>query len=196
MSAPEPPADLDRRAPQVVTIPRGSSLHRFYSLAYEPIHFDITQSGRLNAPDGSYGVLYASKNPAGAFAETFLRTPGRTQIDLDLMARKAYVHMQNVAELTLIKLSGPGLAIVGATAEVTHRGLPYDVPQRWSKALADHPLSAAGIAYMSRHDDEQLCYAIHERAAADIVEVDRAEDLDQDWFWELAEKYGVGLAPS
>jgi len=33
------------------------------------------------------------------------------------------------------KLAGPGLAILGATAEVVHGGLPYDDPQAWSKAL-------------------------------------------------------------
>jgi hypothetical protein len=181
--------------PEVVVVPAGSSLHRFYAAAHDPIHFDTSVSGRLNAPDGSYGVLYASKHPDGAFAETFLRTPGRTQIDPDLIARKAYVRMTNVVDLNLVRLTGSGLAIVGATAEVTHGGLPYDVPQRWSTALADHPMGAAGIAYTSRHDDEQLCYAIHERVAAAIVEVERTEDLDQDWFWDLALKYGVGLAP-
>jgi len=28
-----------------------------------------------------------------------------------------------------------------------------------------------------------------------IAEESREEDIDQDWFWELAERYGVGLAP-
>ncbi|UIJ73047.1 RES family NAD+ phosphorylase [Aurantimonas sp. HBX-1] len=196
MSAPEPPADLGARSPKVLSVPRGSLLHRFYNSSHEPIHFDSTPSGRFNAPDGSYGTLYAARDRAGAFAETFLRTPGRTQIDFDLLARKAYVQMQNVRALTLISLTGPGLAVLGATAEVTHGGLPYDIPQKWSKALAEHSLAADGIVYTARHDDEQLCYAIHERAAAALFEVDRTDDLDRDWFWELANRYGVGLAPS
>ncbi|MEH6718301.1 MAG: RES family NAD+ phosphorylase [Aurantimonas endophytica] len=195
MSAPEPPADLGARSPRVVAVPSGSILHRFYNVIQEPIYFDSTPSGRFNAPDRSYGTLYAAKDRAGAFAETFLRTPGRTQIDSGLLARKAYVRMQNVRALTLISLTGPGLAVLGATAEVTHGGLPYDVPQKWSRALAEHSLAADGIAYTARHDDEQLCYAVHERAAAALVEVDRTEDLDQDWFWKLADQYGVGLAP-
>lgn len=73
----------------------------------------------------------------------------------------------------------------------------YDVSQTWSKALFDHPVRAAhGIAYYARHDDEALCYAVFDRARAAITEKDRETDLDKDWFWRLALKYKVGMAPS
>ena len=195
MTAPLPPADLATRTPEIITLPAGSVLHRFYTATFEPIFFDLSRYGRLNAPDGSYGVLYAAKEPAGAFAETFLRTPGRTLIDPDLLARKAYVRLQVSAALNLVKLAGPGLAILGATAEIVHGGLPYDAPQAWSKALATHSVGADGIAYYARHDDEALCYAIFDRAHDAVAEVDRSTDLDQDWFWRLALLYKIGLSP-
>src|SRR5258708_38750452 len=132
---------------------------------------------------------------SGAFAETFLRTPGRRLIDADLIGRKAYVRLRVRSELTLIKLAGPGLAILGATAEVVHGGLPYDAPQAWSKALSEHPKRADGIAYYARHDDEALCYALFDRARDALVETERRTDLDQDWFWQLAMRYKVGMAP-
>lgn len=50
--------------------------------------FDLGQGGRLNAPDGAYGVLYAAADAHGAFADTFLRQPGRQQIPDDLLAAK------------------------------------------------------------------------------------------------------------
>ena len=150
MSAPLPPSDLASRDPDLVTLPAGAIMHRFYTGGYEPIFFDLGPSGRLNAPDGSYGVLYCAKEPSGAFAETFLRTPGRRLIDADLLRRKAYVRLQVHSELSLIRLAGPGLAILGATAEVVHGDLPYDVPQAWSKALFGHPAGADGIAYDAR----------------------------------------------
>src|SRR5690606_4354958 len=117
-------------------------LHRFYTAKWDPIFFDTTTAGRFNAPDASYGVLYAAHTIAGAFAETFLRTPGRTLIDTDLLQRKAYFRLNISSELTLIRFAGPGLARLGATAEVSHGGLPYDVPQTWSKALRAHPVEA------------------------------------------------------
>lgn len=196
MSAPLPQHDLASRAPEFVTLPAGTIVHRFYTAIHEPIFFDTGTGGRLNAPDGSYGVLYCAREASGAFAETFLRKPGGTMIDADLMSRKAYVRLKLRSKLTFIKLAGPGLAVLGATAEVVHGGLPYDAPQAWSKALFNHPVEADGIAYYARHDDEALCYAIFDRASAAVTEASRDTNLDQDWFWQLMLRYKVGVAPA
>jgi hypothetical protein len=195
VSAPRPPADLSSRVPELVTLPTGGNLHRFYSAAYEPIYFDRSDLGRFNAPDGSYGVLYAAQEIAGAFAETFLRTPGRTLVDAELLQRKGYVRLAAKRPLTLVRLAGPGLSRIGATAEVPHGSLPYEIAQAWSKELLKHPLAFDGIAYHARHDDTELCFALYERAADAIYEVSRDIELDQDWFWEIGERYGIGLAP-
>lgn len=195
MSALLPPTNLASRTPRLLVVPAGTIMHRFYTQAFEPIYFDTTRGGRLNAPDASYGALYAAAAPAGAFAETFLRQPGRQQLPDDLVAAKAYVRLRPSRDLTCIQLFGRGLAPLGATAEVTHGGEPYDTPQAWSGALYGHGVTADAIAYLARHDDTEVCYAIFSRAAAAIKEVDRVEDLDNDWIWDLADEYEVGLAP-
>jgi hypothetical protein len=194
-SSPLPPADLAKRRPLEVNFQPAEILHRFFSADYDPIYFDRGRNGRLNAPDDSYGVLYAAKGAHGAFAETFLRNPGLTQLPTDLLARKAYVTLEVLRPLKLVKMAGPGLARIGATAQVVHGGKPYDSPQAWSGALHQHPGRYDGIAYNGRHDDEALCCAIFERAAGAVREATRETDLDQDWFWDIAEPYGVGLAP-
>lgn len=104
MTAPLPPPDLATRDPVLIKLEAGQILHRFFTAAYEPIHFDRSRDGRLNAPDGSYGVLYTAKDARGAFAETFLREPGRTLIPSDLLARKAYTRLRVTRSLVLIKL--------------------------------------------------------------------------------------------
>lgn len=196
MTAPSPPADLAFRTPRLISLSPGESLHRYYTAAYPPIYFDKTLDGRLNAPDGSYGVLYTAKDEQGAFAETFLRSPGHRLIDPKLLARKAYVKLEVVRPLQLIELAGPGLAILGATAEVVHGGLPYNVPQAWSSALKAHPVAADGIAYNARHDDQALCYALFEGISTAVIEIERRLNLDADWFWELADIYQLGRPPS
>jgi hypothetical protein len=130
VTTPRPPADLADRPPIITTVPTGRVLHRFFTAANAPIHFDRSQDGRLNAPDGTYGVLYAAKRPQGAFAETFLRQPGHTQLAADLIARKAYVTLAVTRPFRLINLHGPGLARLGATAEVTHGAFPTQLPRR------------------------------------------------------------------
>jgi hypothetical protein len=159
VTGPLPPADLDRRAPELLLLSAGTNVHRFYTAAFDPIYFDRSTLGRFNAPDGSFGVLYAGKEIAGALAETFLRRPGRSIVASDFLERKAYVRIELQFDLTMIMFAGPGLAILGATAEVPHSGLPYDRPQAWSKALFRHPVRTDGIAYRARHDDDELCYA-------------------------------------
>lgn len=195
MSPPRPPPDLARRVVGLTVLPVATSLHRFHDAAYGPIHFDRSRGGRFNAPDGSYGVFYAAVSQAGAFAETFLREPGRTLLPLDLLARKAYARFEVLTPLRLAGLHGPGLAALGATAEVPHGGLPYDTAQAWSQALHRHPETPDGIAYRGRHDDSALCCAIFDRGAAALEPVEARRDLDADWFWRLAESYGVGMAP-
>lgn len=194
MSAPLPPANLATRTPRLLRLKPGDRLYRFYPRNLDPLYFDRSDEGRLNAPDGSYGVLYAAAHPQGAFAETFLRTPGRQLIDPALMGRKAMVELDVLTPMVLVEFDGPGLAILGATAEVVHGSPPYDTPQAWSKALEAHPAKADGIAYGARHDPQAVCYALFERAS--LREVNRFEDLDVDWFWELADIYEMGRPPT
>ena len=196
MSLPSPPSDLATRKPALVTLAADAVLHRFYAAAFDPIFFDMSDLGRFNAPDARYGVLYCAQTDAGALAETFLRTPGRRVIDPGLLATKGYARLSPGTELTLISMAGPGLAIVGATAEVTSSGPPYLMSQQWSAALKAHPVAADGIAYRSRHDNDQICYALFDTAAAIVKEINRTTDLDADWFWELAEPYEMGRTRS
>ncbi len=193
MSPPSPPGDLPTRSLPVATIQSGTTVFRFYRLAVEPIHYDRGSGGRLNAPDASYGVLYCAKDPRGGFAETFLREPGRTQLPATLIARYGMARLTASQTLRLAMLHGPGLARMGATAEVTHGGLPYAPAQAWSGAIHGHGDRVDGVAYTARHDDNQLCYAIFDRARGGIVEASRDIDLDQNWFYEIAEEYGAGL---
>jgi RES domain len=197
---PGPPADLARRRPRLRTLPAGTRLHRFHTKERDgrrlaPAYFDRGLGGRLNAPDGSYGVLYVALSAAGAFAETFLRTPGRTLLDPELVAAKAYAELALTRDLAALELHGPGAAAIGATAELTHGPPPYGLPQSWSHALHGHPCAADALAYRARHNDDEVCLAVFERAAAALSVVGGATDLDADWFYELAEEHGVGLPP-
>ena len=200
MSGPSPPADLASRRPQLFRLDRGTILHRFYTRTggartFDPIYYDSSLSGRFNAPDGSYGVLYAAKESYGAFAETFLRTSGRRMIDAGLMARKGYASLEVRRGLTLIEFDGRWLAPLGATAAVPHSDPPYDNAQVWSKALRSHPVRPDGIAYTSRHDPSQLCFAVFENSDPPVAVLSRETNLDASWFWDLADHYQAGMAP-
>ena len=195
MTAPLPPLNFDKRTPNLVVVTQNTVLYRFYTAAFAPIFFDKSTGGRLNSPNASYGVLYAARSMSGAFAETFLRQPGRQSIAIDLINRKGLVNMVATRALTFCALTGPGLAKLGATAEVTHSGLPYDCPQLWSKEIHAHSSGVDGIVYKARHDDAEDCFAIFDRAASGLAEQSRITNLDVSWFWDIAAIYDVGIAP-
>jgi hypothetical protein len=129
LSPPRPPLDLAAREPEFVTLPKGTAIERFFSAARDPIYFDRGVTGRFNSPDASYGVIYTAETIRGAFAETFLRTPGRSLLPVDFVRSKARVTLTTSRLLRLVKLSGVGLGKIGATAEVAHSGLDYGVAQ-------------------------------------------------------------------
>lgn len=200
MSGPTPPVDLATRTPHLLTLEAGDILNRFYTLGdgartFDPVFYDRSPGGRFNAPDGSYGVLYTAKRPYGAFAETFLRTSGRRMVDRGLMARKGFATLRVLRRVALVAFDGPRLAALGATAAVSHCDPPYGNSQAWSAALRSHPAGADGIAYSSRHDPSEVCYAIFEHRDDPVAEIDRDVGLDADWFWRLADHYEVGIAP-
>ena len=194
MSGPLPPADIAARDPVVRYLAAGTLVHRFHTAAFDPIFHDRTNAGRFNAPDGSYGVLYAAETVDGAFAEVFLRSPGRTTLGLDFIEAKAYATLRAIRDLRLVELHGPGLSRLGATAEIAHSGLPYTAAQAWSKAIHALKDNVDGIAYRSRHDDAEICYALFDRTAPAVIEDRRVSNLDVDWFWQLMDKYRLGIA--
>jgi RES domain len=172
------------------------TFHRFYSRGHNPIFFDRSSRGRLNSPNGSYGVLYAAEQTNGAFAETFLRSPGHRVLPKDLIQQRALVVLQSTRALHVVELHGPGLSVLGATAEVTASPPPYELPQAWSAALHNHPNKFDGIAYRARHDNDETCYAFFDRSAPAISEVNREEILlNAEWFDNLLDHYSVGIAP-
>jgi hypothetical protein len=131
-----------------------------------------------------------------AHAETFLRSPGRRLLPVDLIERKGLVGLKSTRSLKVVELHGPGLATLGATAQVTATAPPYDLPQAWAAALYNHPGLYDGIAYRARHDDGEICYAFFDRSAPALAEIDREEGLlGAPWFSDLLSRYAIGIAP-
>jgi hypothetical protein len=191
-----PPTDINERSPRSTTIRNTATFYRFYPRGKDPIYFDHSKEGRLNSPDASFGVLYVAKKITGAFAETFLRQPGRTLLAVDFIEKKALVFLRSTRALRVANLYGRGLTVLGATAEITSSPQPYGLPQAWSAALRNHPGAFDGIAYRAKHDNDEICYALFDRSAPAITEVHREEMLlDTDSFCNLLDHYSVGISP-
>ena len=142
--------------------------YRTHQTQYSPLFWGRTGLNRFDSPEGAFGVLYVALEPSGAFAETFISIPGQALVSrVDLDAR-SLATLASVQPLTVVDLTGPGLARLGADDRLTSG--EHAVAQRWSKAIHDHSLQPHGILYRARHDPAQLSLAIFERAK-DLIQV-------------------------
>jgi len=77
------------------------------------------------------------------------------------VARRAVSEVIASRTLNLVDLQGPGLSTVGLTNAISTG--PNNPRWLWSDYLWSHQDRPDGIAYTSRHDPRQICYAIFER---------------------------------
>ena len=110
---------------------------------------------------GAFGVLYVGKKFEGSFAETVLRNPLRRFVSQNYVSLRAVSEVTASRDLKVVDFHGPGLSAVGLTNAISTG--PYNPCWAWSDYLWSHRDRPDGIAYTSRHDPQQICYAIFER---------------------------------
>ena len=64
-------------------------------------------------------------------------------------------------DLRVVAMHCPGLQALGTDNAVSTG--PYEPCGQWADALWDHPEQPDGIAYLSRHDPDEMCFALFER---------------------------------
>jgi len=167
---PLPPADLSTRRLPVRTF-NIASWRRIYRCTLDPLFFGNTVTFRFDAPDGKYGVLYCAREQAGAFIEVFGAQlgvgPARNTLDRKAVALRCWTRVEARRPLRLVDITGHGLTAIGADERLCAGD--YDVSQRWSEALHDHPSAPDGIYYRARHDPSQRSVALFGRVAGDVT---------------------------
>jgi RES domain len=187
-----PPADFATRDLPIELVPDGATFVRIHRSGLDPLHFGSSGDNRFDDPQSRYGVCYAARSLAGAFAETCLRQVGATLVPLSRLAECSVTALMVTAELRLVELHGSGLARIGATAAASSG--TYDISQDWSRAIRDHSANADGIVYRSNHDNGELCVALFDHCR-DRLRPGLTIGLLQDRarFAGLLDRYKVGL---
>ena len=192
-SSPPPPPDFAARELPVETIPTGTRLSRIHRSDLAPLHFGSSGHSRFDDQKGGYGICYLAMSPEGAFAETCVRVAGNRFLDLRFVQARSFSEIEVISSLRLASLHGPGLARMGATSAVSSG--PYASARFWSQAVHDHPSNPDGIAYRSRHDDDEICIALFDRADDSIATVGAPRPMQADLpiLLDLCWLYGLGL---
>ncbi len=200
----EPPPDLPARPLPLVAL--AGPWFRAYRLANDPLYFGRRATERFDDPAKGYGVCYVGDSVTCAFIETLpaiVDLPGRAVLGVYRTALHergwARVDLGNVgAPLRLVDLTGPGLARLTADADLCSCPA-YAMPQRWSRALHEHPESPDGLLYWARHDPSLLSLALFDdRVAGRIAMVPQgswAEQPNLATLRDIRRRYGLRILP-
>jgi len=99
---PEPPPDFYRRTLPIAT--HGGSLFRTHLHTAAPLYFGRTGRNRFDDPKGRYGVLYAARDPFGAFIETFGQETGSRTVGVGELKMRCLTELYPVTPLSLVDL--------------------------------------------------------------------------------------------
>lgn len=167
--APPPQHELNTRRLPTSQIEVGSTLVRIHrpgqALFFGPGPGQRPR-GRFDSLDGEFATCYMAENTLAAFAETFLRE-GRVKLVMEgELAVRWWSRLQVVAPLTLVSCHGSALTTLQTTSAISSGA--YSRSRAWAAALHKHPDAPDGLRYRSRHNDDQFCIAMFDRAASSV----------------------------
>jgi hypothetical protein len=189
---PLPPSDFSSRTLPIVA--STGSFYRLNSTGYpSALHFDRSGRGRFDGANQPYGILYVGADEYAAFIETFGRTHGRISVEEAALRKRSLFSINATRTLFFADLTGNGLVKMGADARVTTGS--YEIARAWATAIFEHPQSADGIRYFSRHDNTRFCFGIFDRAGNSLIEQDLGDlpEKQPDLLGKMLDHYGYGL---
>jgi hypothetical protein len=163
VSLPKLPTALPREAL------REATLMRICRLAYassEPA-FRNAAVYRFDAPDQTFGTLYAARDFATCFFETVVRNRGSNIPRSEYESHAVATLLVDALQLQLVQLHGDGAKQLGVDLALL-ASADYSCTQALAKAIYEHPERPHGMIYRSRFDDEALAVVLFDRASAHV----------------------------
>lgn len=168
MPDPHPLPSSDFNTRPLPTVELRDSWWRISKTKHGPsLYFGATGDCRFDAPSALFGVCYLARDLHGAFIEVFGRSLGVNLVTEHALHQRMAIEVDTTRSLTLVDLTGAGLAQIGADNRLATTG-DYTLSQAWSQALQRHPDNIDGILYRSRHDPQRECLAAFNRCASSL----------------------------
>jgi hypothetical protein len=155
---------------RAVTLPAGDGIVRVHALNRSPIFFGPSAGGRpqnrFDAPNGQFRILYAAERLEGAFVETVLRRPVGRILRRAAVEERGWSIVRPSRSLSLAKLFDDGLQFHQIDAgEISIDD--YGPSRELALALHTDFPDLDGLAYRSRYNNGEICFAIFDRVAPD-----------------------------
>lgn len=171
---------------------------RIFWTGGDPLEFR-PGTGRFNAPSREFRVLYGADTLACCLAETLIRDRsallgGPAPITVEDLDLRSVVELESLEPVAVVDLTGPGALRAGIPSAVA-KAPDYGLSQAWSLAFWKHPSAPEGVLYRSRLDDDYLCVALYDRAAAKIRAADTTPLIRHPNCDAALERYRIQIVP-
>jgi hypothetical protein len=117
---------------------------------------------RFDAPSGEYRVLYAAERLEGAFVESVLRRPAGRVLRRAFVEERMWTPLRLGRSVTLAKILDEGLQFHRVDASISALD-DYTGSRALALALYSDFPSLDGLAYRSRFNNGEVCFAIFDR---------------------------------
>lgn len=117
-----------------------------------------------------YKACYTAKSLLGAVGESILHNEEPVEGEFRIAPKEVqsrFVISFEPSELKIADLTGVHLKKLGANAALSSI-LPYEVPQKWARAVYDHRDQVDGFQYISRHVNTEIAVVLFDRAKPKI----------------------------
>jgi RES domain len=164
------PTATFRRGIKSEILETGSTIIRIHHKDNGAIWFGpkpgLPRAYRFDAPAAEYRTMYAAVAIEGAFVETILHGKTEEQIvSRAYVEQRAWTEFTTVRPFNLMKLYNEGLFWHGTDASIT--AMPsYTRSRQMALAAFREGPDLDGIAYRSRHDNGELCFALFDRVTS------------------------------
>lgn len=126
---------------------------------------------RFDAPTGEFRILYAAERLEGAFVETVLRRPAGRMVKRAFIEQRMWSPLRLNRAMTLAKIMDEGLLFHGVDALVS-ASEDYGLSRKLALELYQDFPALDGLAYRSRHNNGEICYAFFDRVlSTDLSEM-------------------------
>lgn len=199
-----PPANLHERKLPLHSLRRreGALIRLAWTDPASHLPFRRDARYRFDAPDGSFGVVYAAFDLETAFVETLVRDkPGSPTgpaiiLDYSELADRRVVMLDThsaARPLRLVKLYEDGLAAVGTDNRISSDD-DYPTTRHWAKALHDHPQAPDGLIYLSRYLGNRRSVVLFDRCSSELTIGSIMLLLRHPELGPLLDRYRIGLS--
>lgn len=182
--------------PLTIELPVDSEMIRIHhkdrgSVSFGPPSGSPPQN-RFDAPRGEYRLLYAAAHLEGAFVETVLRRPQGRILRRAYVDERAWTILRANRALTLAKVYDEGLQVHAIDAGLISTDDYVDSRNFALRMFTSSP-PIDGLAYRSRYNNGEICYALFNRVGAADLTVVRTERFEgmPDRVDELMNLYGA-----